>query len=345
MLAFAEQVLRVALLPWQRWWLIHALELSIVRHPVTGRRALRFRTLLTLVARQQGKTFLLRILALWAMFVRRVPMVLGAAQSLIIARECWQGAVDLARSVPDCAAEIPVVGGVRYANGEQCLTLGDGQRYRITACTRGAGRGLTVDVLLLDELREHRDYLPWAALSKTTLARPESIICAVTNAGDDGSVVLNDLRTRAIEAITRCRADDPDGPDPAGGLFLAEWSAPEGCALDDPRGWCQAMPGLNIDVIGSDGSYLPAPITTEAVSRLPGHRPAQRVPHRTAVYPGRGARHRVRPHRLGGLRGPDVQPAGGARSGDGVCRRRAGRRARDGLWRRPDCRDGGSVWQ
>lgn len=265
--AFAEQVLCVALLPWQRWWLIHALELSTVRHPVTGYRPLRFRTLLTLVARQQGKTFLLRIIALWAMYVRRVPMVLGAAQSLIIARECWQGAVDLARSAPDCAAEIPTVGGVRYANGEQCLTLSDGQRYRITACTRGAGRGLTVDVLLLDELREHRDYLPWAALSKTTLARPEALICAVSNAGDDGSVVLNDLRTRAIEAIGRCRAaTDPTDPhDPAGGVYLAEWSAPEGCPLDDPAGWAQAMPGLNVDMTGPDGTYLPAPITTEAV--------------------------------------------------------------------------------
>lgn len=275
--AFAEQVLRVALLPWQRWWLIHAFELAVTRHPVTGARRLRFRTLLTLVARQQGKSWLLRVVALWALYVRRAALVLGAAQSLDIARECWLGAVELARSAPETAAEIPAAGGVRYTNGEQCLTLSHGQRYRITAATRGAGRGLSVDVLLLDELREHRDYLAWAALSKTTLARPEAIICAVSNAGDDGSAVLNDLRTRAIEAIARCRAErDVTGvagtealaeldTDPAGGLFLAEWSAPQGCRLDDPAGWAQAMPGLNVDVIGSDGSYTPAPITTEAV--------------------------------------------------------------------------------
>ena len=283
-IAFAEQVLRVTLLPWQRWWLIHAFELSTVRHPVTGARRLRYRTLLTLVARQQGKSWILRIVALWALYVRRVAMVLGAAQSLDIARECWLGAVELARHAPETAAEIPAAGGVRYTNGEQCLTLTDGQRYRITAATRGAGRGLSVDVLLLDELREHRDYLAWAALSKTTLARPEAIICAVSNAGDDGSAVLNDLRTRAIEAIGRCRTErtvevlvrravgvesdrtaDGDVPDPAGGLFLAEWSAPEGCRIDDPAAWAAAMPGLNVDVIGSDGSYTPAPITTEAV--------------------------------------------------------------------------------
>ena len=272
-IAFATDVLRVALLPWQRWWLIHAFELSLDVHPLSGRRRPRYRTLLTLIARQQGKSWILRVVALWALYVRRVGMVLGAAQSLDIARESWLGAVELARSAPECAAEIPAVGGVRMTNGEQCLTLSEGQRYRITAATRGAGRGLTVDVLLLDELREHRDYLAWAALSKTTLARPEALICAVSNAGDDESIVLNDLRARAIESISRCHGErempaagpaEPLAADPAGGLFLAEWSAREGCPLDDRAGWAQAMPGLNIDVVGPRG-WQPAPITTEAV--------------------------------------------------------------------------------
>lgn len=280
-IAFARDVLHVALLPWQRWFLIHALELSLSIEAVSGRRRLRFRSLLLLVARQQGKSFLLRIIALWALYVRKAAMVLGAAQSLDIARECWLGAVDMARSNPDTAAEIPTTGGVRYTNGEQCLTLADGQRYRITACTRGAGRGLTVHVLLLDELREHRDYLAWAALSKTTLAVPDALLVLVSNAGDDQSVVLNDLRVRALEGIAACAresdiellglaygAEHTDveqlAPDPAGGLFLAEWSAPDGCPLDDPAGWCQAMPGLNIDMMGP-GGWQPAPITTDAV--------------------------------------------------------------------------------
>jgi hypothetical protein len=279
-IAFATDVLRVALLPWQRWWLIHAFELSIDVHPITGRRRLRFRTLLTLIARQQGKSWIMRVVALWALYVRGAGLVLGAAQSLDIAREAWLGAVEMAQGSPETAAEIPAQGGVRMTNGEQCLTLSDGQRYRITAATRGAGRGLSVDVLLLDELREHRDYLAWAALSKTTLARPEALICAVSNAGDDQSVVLNDLRARAIDALARCHAEatvdrfaeqfvpvGSDGAslaDPSGGLFLAEWSAPEGAPLDDPGAWRQAMPGLNIDVVGPRG-WQPAPITTEAV--------------------------------------------------------------------------------
>lgn len=222
---FATEVLVIELLPWQRWWLIHALELR-------GPGRFRFRTLLTLVARQQGKTHLLKIVALWAMYLLRVQLVLGAAQSLDIARESWQGAVDLAQGCDELADEIK---NVRYANGEQCLTLDTGARYRISAATRAAGRGLSVDVLILDELREHRTSDAWAALSKTTMARPNALIVCISNAGDTESVVLNQLRAAALA-----------GADEQLGIF--EWSAPEGCALDDTAAWAQAMPGLGITI-------------------------------------------------------------------------------------------------
>jgi hypothetical protein len=218
---FATNVLGVDLLPWQRWWLVHALETS-----PNGR--FRFRTVLTLVGRQQGKTTLLKIVALWAMYLDRAHLVLGAAQSLDIARESWQGAVDLAEANPDLRSEVATV---RRANGELTLGLTNGSRYRIAAATRAAGRGLSVDLLILDEIREHRDTEAWAALSKTTMARPNGLTVCISNAGDDGSVVLNMLRSAALGA-------EPDAP------ALFEWSAPDGCALDDMDAWAHAMPGL-----------------------------------------------------------------------------------------------------
>src|SRR5690606_12864526 len=109
--------------------------------------------------------------------------------------------------------------------------LSSGARYRITAATRSAGRGLSVDHLNLDELREHRDWAAWGALSKTTLARPNAQIWAFSNAGDDQSVVLNQLRESALS-----------GRDPS--VFLAEWSGPDGCDLDDWDAIAQANPGL-----------------------------------------------------------------------------------------------------
>ncbi|MBL8926328.1 MAG: terminase [Pseudonocardia sp.] len=221
---FAEDILGVKLLPYQRWLLIHALEL---RAP--GR--FRFRTLLILISRQNGKSWICRLVALYFLYVRgqrEKVTVLGAAQSLAIAMESWAGAVELAEDVPDLAAEVDVV---RRVNGEQCLGLVNGSRYKVSAATRGAGRGLSVDALLLDELREHRDWLAYGALTKTTTARANALTFGISNAGDDQSVVLNSLRSVAL-----AETDDSVG--------LFEWSAPDGCELDDLDAWAQANPAL-----------------------------------------------------------------------------------------------------
>jgi hypothetical protein len=223
---FAEGVLGVTLYPWQRWWLIHALELD-------GSGRFRFRTVLTLISRQCGKTRLLMIVALYFLYVGHAQLILGAAQSLDIARESWRGAVDLAESVPDLRDEIDKV---LKSTVEYSLVLQDGSRYRITAANDKAGRGLSVDLLILDELRTHKDTAAWAALANTTMARPNSIIVAISNAGDDNSVVLNNLRA---EALSRT---DPT-------LALFEWSAPDGCALDDRQAWAQANPALGYGLL------------------------------------------------------------------------------------------------
>ncbi len=53
---------------WQRWVLLHGLEL-------TPEGAFRFRTLLVLCARQQGKTTLMQVLAPWRLYVDRAGLV------------------------------------------------------------------------------------------------------------------------------------------------------------------------------------------------------------------------------------------------------------------------------
>jgi hypothetical protein len=224
---FATDVAGVELLPWQRWLLIHMLELR-------EDGGFRFRTVLTLISRQNGKSFLLKIVALYFMYMRGRCLVLGAAQDLKIAREAWQGAVELAEGIDELRAEI-APHGVRKANGEQQLTLVNGSRYMISATTRSAGRGLSVDLLLLDELREHRGWESWGALASTTRARPNPVTCAISNAGDEQSIVLNALRATALT-----------GTDDALGLF--EWSAPDGCDLDDPAAWVAANPALGYTI-------------------------------------------------------------------------------------------------
>lgn len=221
---FAENVLGLSLMPWQRWALIHGLEMA-------EDGAFRFRTLLVLCARQQGKTTLMQVLALWRLYVDRAGLVVGSAQNLTMAEETWDGAVSMAEGVPDLAAELAHVSRV---NGNKHLRLTSGERYRVTTASRRGGRGLSSDLVLLDELREHRDWDAWGAVTKTTMARPAPQIAGFSNAGDDRSVVLKSLRDKALASAA----------DRTSTLGIFEWSAPEGCATDDPAGWAAANPAL-----------------------------------------------------------------------------------------------------
>jgi hypothetical protein len=170
------------------------------------------------------------------MYILNVKTVLSTAQKLDIARESWNGTYEIAASVPCLAREFEPNNrtrpGRRDATGFEEIRLVDGRRYRVTALHKGSGRGLTVDLLIVDELREQRDTEAWAAVSKTTIARPNSIIVPISNAGDDESIVLNTLRAAALN----------ENPDRSLGLF--EWSAPDACAIDDIEAWRQANPAL-----------------------------------------------------------------------------------------------------
>lgn len=225
---FATEILGIDLMPWQKYWLLHALE-------VDNNGDFRYRQIVTLVGRQSGKTTLLKVVALWMMYMGRVKMVLSAAQSLDIAREAWQGAVDMAQGDPELRAEIA---GIRRTNGEQEMRLDNNARYKISAATRDAGRGLSVDLLLLDELRAQRTWDAWGALANTVMARPNALTLCFSNAGDDTSVVLNHLRSVALSGTDQR-------------LGLLEWSAPDGCDLDDREGWAQGSPGLGYTITES----------------------------------------------------------------------------------------------
>jgi len=234
---FAEK-LGEPLLPWQQWLVKRALELN-------PDRTYRFRTVLVLVARQNGKSSVKRIVSLWRLYMDSVRTVLGTAQDVALARE----QMNLAKAtIQSCVELRREWGGDRNVNGDEMFWLRDDSlppdaprealpRYLIRATNRKAGRGLSIDELNIDELREQRSWDAWAALSATTMARPNAQTWCMSNAGDDESVVLNQLRDAALAAM-----DDPSHGDPSIGLF--EWSAPDGCEMDDPKAWQQANPGL-----------------------------------------------------------------------------------------------------
>jgi phage terminase large subunit-like protein len=248
---FSKTVCGIELYPWQRWLLIHGLEL------LPGGE-FRFRNVVCLVARQNGKSTLSQVLALFNMFVLGTKLVLGTAQDLDTAEEVWQGVVDLVEETPELAATLDRVVKV---NGKKSLELTSGERYRVKAANRRAGRGLSGDLILLDELREHQSWDAWAAVTKTTMARPNAQVWALSNAGDVSSVVLRYLRKMAHKAL-----GDPDGvnvaDDPSllldqadadpddiavdvdATLGIFEWSAPPDSRIEGRTGWARANPSL-----------------------------------------------------------------------------------------------------
>ncbi|ABR10467.1 terminase large subunit [Microbacterium phage Min1] len=238
---FAEDVLKVCLFPWQKWLLIHMLELDAF-----GR--LRFRKALVIVGRQNGKTLIAAVLAAYWLYVDagrwpdQLPeqdfIVVGAAQKLDIAMKPWRqvrrwGAPDdpkvgIARDrVPDLQA---FTYPPRTTNGETELRTHGGAAY-LPRTFEGA-RGQSAARLILDELREQYDYEGWSAIEKSANAMFDSLLVAFSNAGTKRSRVLRDVRQIGHEGV-----DDRETQ-----WFIAEWSAEPDASLDDERAFAQANP-------------------------------------------------------------------------------------------------------
>ena len=243
---FARDVLHVELFPWQRWFCVHALEAN-------EDGGFRFRRVVLLVGRQNGKSTVAQVIVLWALFVLGVGLVLGTAQDLDTSEETWEGAVSLVEESDELR---PMLDKVVRVNGKKELRVDGGHRYKVAAATRRGGRGKTGDVVLMDELREHLNWEAWGAVTKTTNARPNALILCMSNAGDSFSVVLRHLRYMAHMALGDpdgwCAAtgdvgdhdedEDEAGEDTTLGIF--EWSAPPNCSKWDREGWRMANPSM-----------------------------------------------------------------------------------------------------
>lgn len=251
---FSKEAVGVDLFPWQRWLLIHMLELN-------EDGMLRFRKVVVLVARQNGKSLLAEILALYFMYALRAKLVLGTAQDLSTAEDVWQDTLDLASESEFLA---PQLTKPKFGKGGKEFGIVDRGTYKVKAANRRGGRGARqAKLVLLDELREHQSWDAWGAITKTTNAVPEAMILALSNAGDATSVVLRYLRLMAHKRLgdpDGIVADsDPtalvdasvDGVDEDGGvddeddsLALFEWSAKPGADVRDRGGWAQANPSM-----------------------------------------------------------------------------------------------------
>jgi len=212
------------LLPWQEFVLKDML--TVDKQNLWIRKSC-----LLLISRQNGKTFLARMLILAHLLKWDSKNVLIMSSNRSMALETFR---QVASALENNDHLKGFVKQIRYANGTESIEMLSGARLDVVAATRDGSRGRSADFLYIDELREISEE-GYRAATPTTRARPNSQTLFTSNAGDAFSTVLNDLRERAI-----------DYPPKSFGFY--EYSAPQYCNINDRAAWAMANPSLGYTI-------------------------------------------------------------------------------------------------
>lgn len=221
-IAFCEQI-GLQLMPWQRFVLIHGLKIK-----PDGRYA---HTVVTVVAaRQNGKSTIMIALILCRMFLWNEPLQLGSAHTLSTSLEIFKQVLSFIESNETLMAQVEKV---RWAGGSEEISLKNGSRYVVKAANSAARGFAKPSAVYLDEARQMKDYEAWSALRYTMMAAPNPQIWAFSNAGDQHSMVLNQLRDRGRASAAGAEDD----------IAYFEWSA-HSDKIADEKNWIASNPAL-----------------------------------------------------------------------------------------------------
>jgi phage terminase large subunit-like protein len=189
---------------------------------------------LLLISRQNGKTFLARMLILTHLLKWNTD-VLIMSSNRSMALETFR---QVANALENNDHLKGMVKQIRHANGTESIEMLSGARMDVVAATRDGSRGRSINGLLyIDEVREISAEGYRAAIP-VTRAHANSHTLLTSNAGDAFSSVLNELRERA-----------QDNPPKSFGYY--EYSAPQYCKITDRQGWAQANPALGYTITES----------------------------------------------------------------------------------------------
>ena len=218
------QIIEQPLMPWQEFVLKDMLTVDKEGNWI-------HRTNLLLIARQNGKTHLARMLIL-------AHLIKWPSRNILIMSSNRSMALDTFRQVAYILESNDHLKGfvkqIRHANGTESIEMLDGTRLDVVAATRDGSRGRSADFLYIDELREVSEEGYRAAIP-TTRAKPNAQTLLTSNAGDAFSKVLNDLHERCLNR-------------PPKSLGFYEYSAPQYCKIDDRSAWAMANPALGYTI-------------------------------------------------------------------------------------------------
>lgn len=190
----------------------------------------RYRTVGASVGRQNGKTALAASRIAYEL-LKPGHVVAFTAQNRGMARYLWEAHTELIIG----SSLGKRVKRIIRANGQEALIMHNGAQYRVVTPNRKGSRGLTCDLVVIDEaLHIGMDVV--AALQPTMATRPNAQFWILSNAGDSDSVMLAHYRNLGHE--------QRDGDD--GRLCWMEW-APTEDKIDplDREVWYQAIPTLS----------------------------------------------------------------------------------------------------
>jgi phage terminase large subunit-like protein len=188
-----------------------------------------------LVARQQGKSHLMRLRILWGLLNGEKLQILSA-HKLAVSLEHFNQLLDLIEQHDWLMAQMKKI---RRTNGQEEIQFLNNARFKVVA-NNAAGRGYAgAETIYLDELREHKDYGAWSAITKTQLAAKNPALFAFSNAGDATSTVLNEMRDRGLATIQGVKDS----------LLWLEWSAPPNCKITiEDAAWANPAMGRTVHV-------------------------------------------------------------------------------------------------
>jgi phage terminase large subunit-like protein len=188
-----------------------------------------------LVARQQGKSHLMRLRILWGLLNGEKLQILSA-HKLAVSLEHFNQLLDLIEQHDWLLSQMKKI---RRTNGQEEIQFNNGGRFKVVA-NNAAGRGYAgAETIYLDELREHKDYGAWSAITKTQLAAKNPALYGFSNAGDATSMVLNEMRDRGMATIQGVTDS----------LLWLEWSAPPNTNISiESAAWANPAMGRTVHV-------------------------------------------------------------------------------------------------
>jgi hypothetical protein len=212
-----------------------------------------------IACRQNLKTGLFKQAALGWLFLTGQRLIVWSAHEFPTAVEAFRDLSELIEGRDWLTRRLK---RIYRGNGDESIELMSGARLIFRARTKGGGRGLSGDKVILDEAFALQP-VHMGALLPTLSARPDPQVLYGSSAGLADSEVLRGVRDRGRKSLGRLAYVEwtAEGAECAQRDCSHVYGQAEGCALDDMDNWHRANPQLGgrirVETVEAERQALP----------------------------------------------------------------------------------------